>query len=102
MTVMKYINIFCLLLIIYTTLATCTPISDDFERETRGGQKLIRFGRGGQKLIRFGRSSNPPGPPSDIEGEEGVVYEDIDPGFFFNEYNPYKRGGQKLIRFGRK
>uniref|UniRef100_A0A0N5BEA1 Uncharacterized protein n=1 Tax=Strongyloides papillosus TaxID=174720 RepID=A0A0N5BEA1_STREA len=70
-------------------------------RETRGGQKLIRFGRGGQKLIRFGRSLNPP-TKLDIEKEEGIVYDENEPNYNSEDYSFFKRGGQKLIRFGRK
>ncbi|CEF69334.1 Hypothetical protein SRAE_2000398400 [Strongyloides ratti] len=77
------------------------PAIEGIGRESRAGQKLIRFGRGGQKLIRFGRSSNLP-PPTDIENEEGTVYDENEPNLYFGDYNPYKRGGQKLIRFGKK
>uniref|UniRef100_A0AC35U154 FMRFamide-related neuropeptides n=1 Tax=Rhabditophanes sp. KR3021 TaxID=114890 RepID=A0AC35U154_9BILA len=66
-----------------------------FNRDQRGGQKLIRFGRAGQKLIRFGRSGRFQGFGDQTE-DERQPYEQT----YYNPFSTFKRGGQKLIRFG--
>uniref|UniRef100_A0A0K0DUF4 Uncharacterized protein n=1 Tax=Strongyloides stercoralis TaxID=6248 RepID=A0A0K0DUF4_STRER len=101
MSIVKFVKLIYLFVLFFIIISTFIPVIESAGRESRAGQKLIRFGRAGQKLIRFGRSLNPP-PPADIANEEGIVYDEHDPDFHFNDYNAFKRGGQKLIRFGKK